>query len=306
MYAARSYLRLRLVRRMGCLMKSNWKYYLFLLPAVLISLCIVFIPGAMTIGISMTDWNGFSQDFSFVGLDNFREIFSNRYFWVAFRNNIVWTLLFLTIPVAIGMVAAFLILERRKGRDALQTVFLIPYVLAPVVNAMLWQNIIFNPISGIIGWLKSLGYNVFSPLSNPDVALFAVAAVDIWHYWGFLTIIYFAALRQTPDEQIEAASVEGASFLQKVRYVYFPHIKPTFKLMWSMIIIFSFLAFDYVYLLTQGGPAHATEMLSTFAYSIAFQEFRLGKASAAALFMSIFGLLASFLYLKLSKKEERE
>ena len=76
--------------------------------------------------------------------------------------------------------------------------------------------------------------------------------------------------------------------------------------MWSMIIIFSFLAFDYVYLLTQGGPAHATEMLSTFAYSIAFQEFRLGKASAAALFMSIFGLLASFLYLKLSKKEERE
>lgn len=286
-------------------MKADSKYYLFLLPAMLISLCIVFIPGIMTIGISFTDWNGFSPKINFVGLKNFKDIFANRYFFVALKNNIIWTILFLTVPVAIGMVAAFLLLGRKRSKDVFQTIFLIPYVLAPIVNAMLWQNIIFNPIVGIVGWLKSLGYDVFSPLSNPKVALYAVATVDIWHYWGFLTIVYFAALRQIPEEQIEASDVEGATFFQKIRYVYLPNIAPTFKLMSVMIIIFSFLAFDYVYLLTSGGPAHATEMLSTFAYSIAFQEFKLGKASAAALFMSIFGLLASFLYLKLSKKEER-
>ncbi len=289
-------------------MKTEAKYYLFLLPAMLISLCIVFIPGIMTIIISFTDWNGFAQKINFVGLENFKQIFANKYFWVALKNNVIWTFLFLTIPVIIGLVAAFLLLSRKNSstKNTLQTIFLIPYVLAPVVNAMLWQNIIFNPIVGIVGWLKGLGYQVFSPLSNPDVALFAVAGVDIWHYWGFLTIIYFAALRQIPEEQVEAADVEGASFIQKIRYVFFPNIAPTMKLMSVMIIIFSFLAFDYVYLLTSGGPAHATEMLSTFAYSIAFQEFKLGKASAAALFMSLFGLAASFLYLKLSKKEERE
>lgn len=286
-------------------MLNEKKYYLFLLPSMLISLCVVFIPGLMTFAVSFTDWNGFAEKINFVGFENFREIFQNKYFWVALRNNVIWTLLFLTIPVAIGMGAALLILQRKRSRSFLQTTFLIPYVLAPIVNGMLWLNIIFNPIAGVIGYLKNQGFNISSPLTMKDFALYAVAGVDIWHYWGFLTIVYFAALRQTPTDQIEAAKLDGANFWQQFYYVYFPHIKPTFKLMSIMIVIFSFLAFDYIYLLTGGGPAHATEMLSTFSYNLAFSEFKLGKASASALFMSIFGLLASIAYIKLSCKEER-
>ena len=84
------------------------------------------------------------------------------------------------------------------------------------------------------------------PLGNIHTALYAVAAVDIWHFWGFLTVVYLAALRQTPVEQIEAALVEGANGWQVFRYVYLPSIKSTIQLMWVMIIIFSFLTFDYV------------------------------------------------------------
>lgn len=287
-------------------MRTEKKYYLFLLPSILISLCVVFIPGIMTFFVAFTDWNGFAPEINFIGVENFKEIFSNRYFWVALKNNCIWTLLFLTIPVVIGMGAAFLILKRSRSRNVLQTIFLTPYVLAPVVNAMLWSNIIFNPIAGLIGYLKNMGFHVISPLSHKDFALYAVAGVDIWHYWGFLTIIYFAALRQTPQDQVEASALDGANFWQQFRYIYFPSIQSTFKLMSVMIIIFSFLAFDYIYLLTGGGPAHATEMLSTFSYNIAFSEFKLGKASASALFMSIFGLIASGFYAKLSSKEERD
>jgi raffinose/stachyose/melibiose transport system permease protein len=130
-----------------------------------------------------------------------------------------------------------------------------------------------------------------------------VAGVDIWHFWGFLTVVYLAALRQTPLDQVEAALVEGANGWQIFRYVYLPSIRPTLQLMWVMIVIFSFLAFDYVYLLTQGGPANSTEMLSTYAYTAAFSAFQFGKAAAVGIIMSFFGLIASCVYTWLSRRQ---
>jgi raffinose/stachyose/melibiose transport system permease protein len=151
--------------------------------------------------------------------------------------------------------------------------------------------------------LRDYGFPIRSPLGNLNTALYTVATVDIWHYWGFLTVVYLAALRQTPYDQVEAAMVEGANGWQLFRHVYFPSIRPTVQLMFVMIIIFSFMTFDYIYLLTGGGPAHATEMLSTYAYTFAFMTFQFGKASAVGLMMSLFGLLASFLYVWLSRKD---
>ncbi len=282
--------------------RINWNW-LLLMPSLLISLGVVFIPGVLTIFTSFTNWNGISPKFDFIGLLNFKEIFADQFFWQSVTNNVRWTVMFLTVPVIIGLVTAVLLFKRKRGKTAYQLIFLFPYVLAPVTNAMLWLNIIFNPISGIIGYIKSLGFAITSPLASIETALYAVAAVDIWHYWGFLTVVYLAALRQTPIEQIEAANVEGCSAWQLFRYVYFPSIKPTFQLMFVMIMINSFLTFDYVYLLTGGGPSRATEMLSTYAYTLAFFTFQVGKASSVALFMSFFGLLASVLYTWLSRKD---
>lgn len=282
---------------------SNW---LLLAPALLISLGVVFIPGVLTVCMSLTDWNGISSDVDFIGLQNFEEIFADSVFWTALTNNVRWTFLFLTIPVIIGLLTAVLLFRRKRGKTAYQLLFLFPYVLAPVTNAMLWLNVIFNPRTGVIGFLQTLGLDITSPLSNMGTALYAVAAVDIWHYWGFLTVVYLAALRQTPMEQIEAAEVEGCNGWQLFRYVYFPSMKATFQLMFVMIMINSFLTFDYIYLLTNGGPAHATEMLSTYAYTFAFSTFQVGKAAAVALCMSFFGLVASVLYTWLSRKDIME
>ncbi|MBP1996643.1 carbohydrate ABC transporter permease [Paenibacillus eucommiae] len=278
--------------------------YVLIAPALLISLLVVFIPGVLTMLAAFTDWNGVSTSPKFIGLQNFIEIFDDKIFWKAIFNNAQWTVLFITIPVVIGLLTAMLLLKRKNSRSAYQLVFLFPYVLAPATNAMLWLNIIFNPVSGVVGYLKNnLGLPITSPLSSVNSALYAVAAVDIWHYWGFLTVVYLAALRQTPKEQLEAAELEGCNGWQLFRYVYFPSIKPTFSIMLVMIIIFSFLTFDYVYLLTGGGPAHSTEMLSTYAYTFAFSTFQVGKAASVALFMSVLGLLASCLYIWLSKNE---
>jgi len=279
---------------------------LLLMPALLISMSVVLIPGILTIVISFTDWNGIRPKLNFVGFRNFQDLFADKIFWKALLNNVQWTLLFLSIPVVIGLITAVFMFRIKKGRTAYQLLFLFPYVLAPTTNAMLWLNIIYNPISGVIGFLKKSGWPITSPLSQMQTALNGVAIVDIWHYWGFLTVVYLAALRQTPVEQIEAAEVEGCGGWQMFRYVYFPNLSATFRLMFIMIIINSFLTFDYVYLLTNGGPAHATEMLSTYAYSFAFSALQVGKASAIGICMSIFGLIASLLYVRASRSESMQ
>jgi raffinose/stachyose/melibiose transport system permease protein len=283
--------------------RRSGKFYLMIAPALLLSGVVVLIPGILTAVAAFTDWDGLGLHPAFVGLANFREIFADPVFRHSLRDNLVWTALFLTIPVLIGLLTAMLLLRRKRTRTVYQVIYLIPYVLAPITNAVLWLNIIYNPLSGVIGFFRNHGSTIDNPLASTNTALYAVAGVDIWHFWGFLTVVYLAALRQTPLDQVEAALVEGANGWQIFRYVYLPSIRPTLQLMWVMIIIFSFLAFDYVYLLTQGGPANSTEMLSTYAYTAAFSAFQFGKAAAVGMVMSGFGLLSSFLFVWLSRKD---
>lgn len=285
--------------------KFNWNYVL-IAPSLLISIAIILIPGIMTIIFSFTDWNGMSPNINFIGVKNFIELFQDKVFYKAITNNIIWVLMFLTIPVCIGMLSACLLLNCKRTRSMYQVAFLIPYILAPAVNAMLWLNVIFSPVAGLLAALKDFGINLASPLSNVKTAIYACAGVDIWHYWSYLSVIYLAALRQVPKDQVEAARVEGCNSWQLFRYVYLPNIMPTVSLMFVMITIGSFLAFDYIKLLTGGGPAHATEVLGTYAYNLAFSQMKVGKASAAGLFISFFGLIASAIYTKLSRSEEME
>ncbi len=279
--------------------------YLFTIPGLLLSVCIILIPGLLTIFYGFTDWNGVSANFNWIGFQNFKEMFGDDIFWRALGNNVKWAAMFLTIPVAIGLITSFFLMQAKRGNSLYQAIYIMPYILAPVTNAMLWLNIIFNPVSGLFGFLNNKGFNLGAPLGNMRTALYAVAGVDMWHYWGFLTVIYFAALRQTPQEQIEASVIEGCNLWQQFKYIFYPNIKMTMKLMFIMIIIFSFMTFDYVYLLTGGGPARSTEMLSTYANAY-FTSFQTGKAAAVAFIMSMFGLIAASIYVRLTRGEEQE
>jgi raffinose/stachyose/melibiose transport system permease protein len=116
-------------------------------------------------------------------------------------------------------------------------------------------------------------------------------------------VIFFAALRQVPQDLIEAARIEGATFWQMMRYVLLPAIQPTITLMMIMTVISSFLVFDFVYILTQGGPAFSSEVLSTLAYRKAFYDLNVGQAAAVALVISVFGLVATYFYIRIQSRE---
>lgn len=284
---------------------NHWTYSLFIVPALALSTAVVLIPALLTVALSFTDWDGVSRPI-WVGLDNFRDLIGDITFWRAMFNNCQWTVIFLTIPMGLGLLAASVLRTRKRSYIVYQIIFLIPYVMSPIVNSAIWGNIVFDPVSGIVGYISKHFIPVSDPLGNVSSALYAVASVDIWHFWGYLTVIFFAAMRQIPADQLEAAFLEGANGWQLFRYVTLPNILPTIALMVVLITIFSFLTFDYVYLMTGGGPARATELLSTLAYRYAFETFEVGRAAAVALFMSLFGLIAATVYVWMSREGLRQ
>ncbi|MGD8167947.1 carbohydrate ABC transporter permease [Herbiconiux sp. P16] len=286
------------VRRRGHFRRQTATNYLLVAPALVLSIVIVVIPGILTLLFAFTNWSGIGFDVDFIGIQNFQDILADPVFATSLTNNIKWLVLFLVLPAIVGLLTAALLLKRKKMRTFYQVIFLMPYVLAPVVNALVWQTIIYNPNGGVFGLL-----GIAPPTSSQATSLYAAAAVDMWHYWGFLTVVYLGAMRQTPVDQVEAASLDGAGSWGVFRHVYLPSIRPTLLLMGVMTVIFSFLAFDYVFLLTQGGPAHSSEVMGTYAYAFAFSSFQFGKAAAVGLIMSFFGLLASVLYTWISRRD---
>ncbi|ESY80866.1 sugar-binding protein [Mesorhizobium sp. LNHC221B00] len=275
---------------------------LYLVPTLIINFVIVLVPALLTVVLAFCNWDGISTP-TFSGLDNFRALFADGVFWSALTNNIIWTAIFLVVPIAMGLLAASMLLIVRRGSNFFQVVYFLPVVIATVITARVWQGMIYSPVTGVFGMLARMGLPVANPLAQPSTALFGVATVDLWHWWGFLCVIFFAALRQVPQEQIEAARIEGASYAQMMRYVLLPAIRPTIMLMMIMTVIWSFLAFDFVYILTQGGPAFSSEVLSTLAYRHAFYDLNVGEAAAAALVISLFGLVGTFFYVRLQTQE---
>ena len=275
---------------------------LFLIPTLLINGLIILIPACLTIALAFYSWDGMSSP-RFVGFGNFTTLWNDRIFWRAFQNNMIWMAIFLTIPIVMGLLAATMLLIARRGRTFFQVIYFLPVVIATVITARVWQGMIFSPVTGVFGYLQNLDIPIVNPLSKTSMALYGVATVDLWHWWGFLCVIFFAALRQVPAEQIEAARIEGATFFQMMRYVLLPGIRPTIILMMIMTVIWSFLVFDFVYILTQGGPAFSSEVLSTMAYRKAFYDLNVGQAAATSLVISLFGLIATYFYIRVQSRE---
>lgn len=275
---------------------------LYLVPTLLINVVIILIPALLTVALAFFRWDGISAP-SFIGLGNFAALFRDRVFWTALTNNLIWTAIFLVVPVGMGLLAATMLLVARRGSTFFQVVYFLPVVIATAITARVWQGMIYSPVTGIFGLINRMGIAIANPLAQPSTALYGVAAVDLWHWWGFLCVIFFAALRQVPQEQIEAARIEGATFFQMMRYVLLPGIKPTITLMMVMTVIWSFLVFDFVYILTQGGPAFSSEVLSTMAYRNAFYDLNVGQAAAVAIVISLIGLVATYFYIRLQARE---
>ena len=270
-------------------------------PLVLLNLVVIVGPAFATVYYSFTDWSGLGPA-EFVGLENYRRMLTDGDFLAALWHNVVWTAIFLTVPIAMGLVGAFLLSQITRFQMVFRVVYFIPYVVASVVNAAIWENIL-DPNRGIgavlaglgIPWLEGVAF-----FGSQTLALPSVAFVNNWAWWGFVVVLFLTAMQSVDRELYEAAKVDGAGRWQQFLNVTVPGIRPTLVFVCLMTIIWSFLVFDYIYIITQGGPAGATEVVASQMYKEAFARFEAGYAAAQGLGISFVSglIILAFLFLR--------
>ena len=274
--------------------------WLFVLPILLINVAVVFGPALSAVYYAMTDWRGIGAA-EWVGLENFRRLLGDGGFRNAFRNNVIWLAMFLTVPIAMALAAASLLAPLRRGALFFRMTLFIPYVLPSVITASLWRTLM-SPDRGLGAQLEDWGIPGLNRafLGDPDTVLPAIGFVDNWHWWGFLMVLFLASMQNIPPDLYEAARLDGAGRWAEFRDVTLPGIRPTLVFMLLMTTIWSFLTFDYIWILTQGGPAGASEVLAVLVFKEAFRNFNAGYASALGLTMSFFVgiVIAIFLVLR--------
>ncbi|MBA3790367.1 MAG: sugar ABC transporter permease [Rubrobacter sp.] len=274
-----------------------------MLPLLVVNVLVILGPSVATIYYSFTDWSGLGPA-EFVGLENYREILSDGDFYLAMWHNILWTLIFLTVPISMGLLGAFLLSQINRFQIFFRIVYFIPYVVASVVNAALWQNIL-DPDRGIGSTLASIGIPFLDGVSffgSERLALPAVAFVNNWAWWGFVVLLFLTALQSVDAQLYDAAKVDGAGRWQQFINVTIPGIRPTLVFVVLLTIINSLLVFDYVYIITRGGPAGASEVVGTLMYKEAFERFEAGYAAAMGLGLSFVSGLIVLVFIFLRRR----
>jgi raffinose/stachyose/melibiose transport system permease protein len=264
------------------------------MPLILINLAVVIAPSIMSVYYSFTDWAGFGNA-HFTGLKNYTIMFHDPEIRTAFLHNVIWTIGFLTIPMGMALGGAFLLTRIRRFQLLFRICFFVPYVLGAVLNSSMWR-VLLSPTYGI----GSL-FNI-NPLGNRSLALASVGLVNTWGWWGFLLVIFLAAMRGVNPAIYEASELDGAGAWRQFISITLPSIRPTFVFLALQTVIWSFLSFDYVYILTGGGPAGATDMLSTVLYRDTFSSQRAGYGAAIGVLMALIAAVVLSTYLLMRRR----
>lgn len=270
--------------------------YAFIAPNLLGMIIFMLVPALFSFYLMFTDWVfAGGQQPHFVGLDNFRMILKDDMFPIALRNTL---LMLLPVPVSIfcGFLIAVMLNNRVYFQKLLRAFFFAPYFTNGIAIAFVWM-VLFQPSNGPINaFLKSVGIEN-PPLwfASPDTAMYAVLIMSVAGGIGYNMIIYLAALQEISPEQLEAARMDGASFIQLLRMVIMPLVSPTTFFLLITGLIGSIKGFGNIYAITQGGPANSTTVLSIFAYKEAFNFYEMGYASAISWVMFAFILVITLI-----------
>ncbi|MGW1719710.1 carbohydrate ABC transporter permease [Streptomyces sp. NPDC002156] len=277
----------------------------FALPALLLFAFVVLVPSVRGVHYAFTDWDGLDPDFSFVGLDNFSEMFHD-----ADAKQAIWHTLLIAVSItvvqnALGLLLALGVDTAIKSRNVLRVFLFAPAVITPIVTAYLWRNLLgpdgaVNSLFGAVG----LGDWRQDWLGSPELALWAVVGVIVWQFAGYSMVIFLAGLQSVPREVHEAAAIDGAGPVRRFWSVTRPLLAPALTINLMLSIIGGIKLFDQVYALTGGGPGHATDTISTLIYKDAFTLGEFGYSIALAVVLTIIvAVVSTGQYAVLSRNE---
>jgi multiple sugar transport system permease protein len=276
-------------------------------PGVLVYVCFVLAPIVVSVGYSLTNYNPFNPPTRYVGLRNYRLLFTDQEFLTSLRVTTILTLIVVIVPNVLGLAIALMLDRPGWLYNALRSVFFIPVVLSSVVVSVIWTRLLDN--DGLLNQtLRGLG--VHDPpgwLSDPKYALYSVGGILSWQLLGLCVVVYLAGLQGVPAELHEAAEIDGAGPIRRFRTITWPLLAPALTINTVVLLISGFKVFDHVQVITHGGPGTGTT--ATIAFNVlqtGFVANRRGYASAMAVLMLLIIAAVSAVALKLLQKREVE
>jgi raffinose/stachyose/melibiose transport system permease protein len=284
-------------------MSNKYVIALYTLPALLLILTLIYIPIVLSGYYGFMDWDGIGE-MTFIGFDNYITLVQDKMFWTSTYHSFLLAI-FSTASLLLYLVISLVLASKIKGSDILRKIYLIPMLLSSVAIAQLWMKI-FDPTNGMANKLLEMFGVENTPiwLADPDIALYAIFIPVIWQFAGFYILIYYAALKNVPDEIIEAAKIDGASSLQIAYKIKLPLISGIFKVTIMLAVVGSLKYFDLIYVMTGGGPNGASEVMASYMYKEAFKLNNFGYGSAIGFGLLVIALFMTWLISKLTKSKD--
>jgi len=279
------------------------KGMVWILPAFLFLVVIIYYSMFFTFSLSTTNWDGLSPVRETVGLKNYEKLFGDKVFWKCLQNTAIYLVVTFIVQNTLGFIFAVILHSNVKLPTLFKCIIFIPTILAPATMAPVFR-LLFSP-QGLLQTVFDtlhLGITV-DWLSKPDTALIVLMSVTIWEFTGMSFILYYAAMSQIDTEMLEAARLDGAGNLRTLWHMVLPGCRGTTVSMGMLSVIGALKTFDIPYLITTGGPMHATEFLGTYIYRQGIRQSHLGYAAALSVVLLVLAIVGAFLTNKANTKE---
>lgn len=289
----------------------KWGYTGFLLPGVILFLLIIIIPFLVNLGVSFTKWSGV-QSPVWIGLDNYQKLLGDATFWASFTNNVIMIIAMTIIPTIIGLLLSTFLFDYIASKfgtaisNFFRAGFYLPQILPVAIAGVMWRWIL-QPDWGALNWffnaigLSSAAHNW---LGDATTALPTVMMIMIWFQIGYPLVIFMSALQRIDPELLEAAQIDGASWLQRFYYITIHLIRPEILVVILTTTIAALKMFGQIFVLTRGGPGTATIVPSYFAYQNFFEKANVGYGSAISTVMTLIIIVLTVLFINAQSQQE--
>jgi raffinose/stachyose/melibiose transport system permease protein len=288
--------------------KKKLAPYLYILPGLFMVLGFVYIPIIVNCVYSFFRLSSYSSAMKFVGLDNFRRLFTNEVFPIMMRNNLYYCLISLLVQVGFGTFLALLLESRMTGkaRGIYRNIYFIPSLISLTAVGLMF-SFIYSPQVGLLNtFLKNAGLEQLQQtwLGDKKLAIFCIIAMSQWQFTGYITLLMVVALQNVPEDYLEAALIDGAGPIRRAVSISLPLAKEQLLVCSIITIIGAFKLFTEVYSTTGGGPGNNSQVLGLYLYQNAFLHDDMGMAAATGVLIFVITVTASVIQLKASRSGE--
>jgi multiple sugar transport system permease protein len=289
----------------GRMSEGRFWAYILLLPSLILMLAVILYPtvSALLLSLRQMQLTRPALGTGFVGFAHYSAMLHDDVFWIALLNTAMWVTATVVLELMLGMIAALALNRGLPGSRAMSVLILLPWFLPSVVAANMWA-LLLDPRLGVLNDLLVHAGVLAQPkawFADPNTALWAAVLVEAWHGFPFFALLLLAGLQTIPDELYQAASVDGAQGMQQFRNITLPLLRMVIAAAVILRVIGLVNSPDLILILTNGGPGHATEVLSLYAFSKAYQEFDFGYASALSVMMFLMLMIFSWVYVRISR-----